>query len=453
MTLTKYPKDLAAAVYSELKNKTLVPSLDILVELFETMYFASIKTEESEPIIFNIAYIDQSNPDPNQPTINGYDRWKIIKFRDTIQFNAPNIIKLAKASDPRSSSIAIYLDNNNKISIWGLIDQGNRYHDYINYEAEARPDRPGVFQASLEGPGIIVAYSNNKKIAELRVNNIVRNAINIFQKGPIKDNLQVGLNQYLDCIKKKLDSTINVDDDFDDELIKYWFRAICRIILRIKSYRHGGAILITDDTENSDLDIKYPIIYERLSLALINRSINFVKDIFFSSKISDLTCNNCDIPKKLYLEESECKNNLKGINSEIDGCLWFISLLSRVDGLIVLNKNLVVRGFGVEIKTDAGRDFGAEIKTDAELDKIKIYNCNDTDPTKKNSLEEIDYNHFGTRHRSMIRYCWKYENALGFVISQDGDVRAITKHDGKLLIWDNIKLQEHSFVRRLKKFK
>ena len=54
----RYPEDIAKAVFSEVKKRNgIFPSEDILIELFEILYFASIKTEEAEPIIFNIVYL------------------------------------------------------------------------------------------------------------------------------------------------------------------------------------------------------------------------------------------------------------------------------------------------------------------------------------------------------------------------------------------------------------
>lgn len=434
MALVKYPKDLADVVFSEISGrKTFIPSVELLVSLFETMYFASIKTEESEPIIFNIVYLDPSNPDPNPPETIAHDRWGTVKFSNPIQLNLPNIIKLAKASDPRSSSIAICHNGNNEIFIWGLIDQGNRYHDYVNYEAEARPERPGLFQASLEGPGNIVAYIKYQKIAELRVNRIVRKAVNVFNKGPIRDKLQIGLDSCLKSIKRKLDQNIsNEENELETDFSKYWFSIICRLILRIKSYRHGGALLFSSERIRSGLNAKYVIQYNRLRLASINRAVNMCNFAYTSDKIDNYVEKNINIPPDIYSKESQAKDNIDGIRSEIDGSLWFISLLSRVDGLILFNNRLDVRGFGVEIKTSDVPD--------------KIYICSNAVPSES-YLIEADYNHLGTRHRSMIRYCWKYERAVGFVISQDGDVRAITKHDGKLMVWDNIKLQAHSFVK------
>jgi hypothetical protein len=41
----------------------------------------------------------------------------------------------------------------------------------------------------------------------------------------------------------------------------------------------------------------------------------------------------------------------------------------------------------------------------------------------------------------MMRYCSENEQALGFVISQDGDIRAIMKHQNKLMLWENINVQ------------
>ena len=41
----------------------------------------------------------------------------------------------------------------------------------------------------------------------------------------------------------------------------------------------------------------------------------------------------------------------------------------------------------------------------------------------------------------MLRYCDEHEGALGFVISQDGDIRATMKYRGRLVLWENINVQ------------
>lgn len=434
MELSKYPNDIARAVFLEIKRrKAELPSEDILVDLFETMYFASIKTEEAEPILFNIVYLDPNDPDPDPPERIVRDRWGYVEFSKQIEFNIPNVIKLAKASDPRSSSLAIYHNGNDELFIWGLIDQGNRYHDYVNYESEEGPERPGIFQASVEGPGILVAYIRYQKIAELRINHLIRRTVDIFSKGPIKDALEIGIKRHLKSVQTDVGEDVYSDrDHWDNSLTQYWFATICRILLRIRSYKHGGALLISEGRAQRGLNIKYPIFYTRLKDALVQRGVKLIEMTHASDQIYEYLEGD-DIPTDLYLDENVSQTELNSIRSEIDGSLWFISLLSRVDGLVLLSKHLSVRGFGVEIKSSITPD--------------EVY-ISSTQIPIESDLKEVDYNHFGTRHRSMMRYCWNYPGSVGFVVSQDGDVRAMTNYNNKLIIWDNIKLQAYTFIRR-----
>jgi hypothetical protein len=133
-----------------------------------------------------------------------------------------------------------------------------------------------------------------------------------------------------------------------------------------------------------------------------------------------------ELPVGLYLEESVEEGEREDAEAELDGALWFISLLTRVDGAVLMTPNLEVMGFGVEIRADdtpsavwaAGNASGA--------------------PSRR---RKADYYALGTRHRSMMRYCWTIPGSLGLVISQDGDVRAMLRLDDSLAMWEQIQLQ------------
>src|SRR3989442_5246940 len=126
-----FPKDLAEAVHSELALRgSDSPSLKILIDLFELLYFISLKTEELQPITGYIVYLPPENPDPKPPERIVKDRWSYIRFTKPIPFTASNLVKLARASDSRTSSFAIYHDKEGNFSIWGIIEQANRYHDF-----------------------------------------------------------------------------------------------------------------------------------------------------------------------------------------------------------------------------------------------------------------------------------------------------------------------------------
>jgi hypothetical protein len=87
--------------------------------------------------------------------------------------------------------------------------------------------------------------------------------------------------------------------------------------------------------------------------------------------------------------------------------------------------DLSVRGFGCEIK--------------CKNDPTYVFRAFDSLAKK---TERLDLQHFGMRHRSMFRFCNEHENSVGFVVSQDGDIRAVTKVSDRVLVWDNIRLQE-----------
>jgi hypothetical protein len=96
-----------------------------------------------------------------------------------------------------------------------------------------------------------------------------------------------------------------------------------------------------------------------------------------------------------------------------------------------MNPNLGVRGFGVEILYQA--------------EPARVFTTKNRS-AKRELLRKINYERFGTRHKSMMRYCNKNPASVGFVISQDGDVRVITQVYGNLVMWENIKLQLPDFM-------
>jgi len=94
------------------------------------------------------------------------------------------------------------------------------------------------------------------------------------------------------------------------------------------------------------------------------------------------------------------------------------------------------------------KGFGAVIRI-KELPEF-VYACKSS-IVKENRLTPFSPNHFGTRHRSMFSYCWNNANSLGFVISQDGEIRAIMRIEDKLIMWENIKVQQFIKSNKLKR--
>jgi hypothetical protein len=120
----------------------------------------------------------------------------------------------------------------------------------------------------------------------------------------------------------------------------------------------------------------------------------------------------------------------KSTENELKGAIRFVASHSCVDGLIVFDDTLCEKGYGVVVE---------EINT-PEL----IFQAVDNLGTES-KLEPKSPKQFGTRHQSMISFCYANEGAIGFVISQDGDIQAFTRIGDKLVMWESIKT--HKYIR------
>jgi hypothetical protein len=437
-TRSKSPGHLAGAVGSILRRRGLpCPSRAVLSRLFEVMYFASLLTEEGQPITFETVFLDPSNPDPNPPLRIRPERWQYLPLGAPLPLDVPNVVKLAKATDPRSSSLVVFGSSVENLSIWGFVDQGIHHFDFANYDFGHGGDRPGVFQANIIGIGHIQVNVEFTRIGELKIDRLLSRPIDVFEHGPISDALTPAILQYVDEVNE---SVFDLYESFNQyEVLRIgrdWIEAICRILIRSQRYRHGGAILISPDHSRSGLNIKYDMHYTRLRDSLTQYAIAYMTNYKYYESLSHeyLDKNDEFIPTGLYLAETVSSNDINENRGSLDGVSWFISLLTRVDGLVLLDPQLVVHGFGVEITThEAPEHLYIARDGKATIDRLVIG----------------DYNHYGTRHRSMMRYCNMVPGSVGFVISQDGDVRAMTRSGERLIFCENIRLQyEEKRIRK-----
>jgi hypothetical protein len=316
-------------------------------------------------------------------------------------------------------------DSSGRLRIWGLIDQSVHYSTYVVKEASSGPEMPGMFQAVIEGTGEIAAYKTYVLLGSLRQDTLVRKQQRVLQSGPVHLKLMQSIKRFQQQVRTKVGSSVyDARGHWDESLEAMWISAVCRILIGVQKYRHGGAVLISD--RGTGLNQKYAMPYSRLAAALFRAAVRSIEHTSYSDEIHEkyLDQHADEIPTDLYLDDTVSGNDLTDINDEITGCVRFLASLSRVDGLIWLDPSLRLQAFGVEI-TVREEPTHALLAQDSRAKKTK----------------QLDLNHFGTRHRSMLRYCAANPNSVGFVVSQDGDVRAITRVDNRVLLWENVRIQ------------
>lgn len=273
-------------------------------------------------------------------------------------------------------------------------------------------------------------------LATLKQNILVPRYLDVFTIGPISKIIKKNATQLKADIRSFLETVHPAENyaDWDSFIEGIWTQTLSRLLLKIQNYQHGGALLITDDM--NDLEIKYKISYQRLMLAIINYVKESINSYVAENKIEDrLRIGKQTVTRSLYIQETISMYAKTAVANEIKGCVSFIASQTCVDGVVLFGQNMVAKGFGCVIR--------------AKKIPGKIFISPTATATVK-SLIPTDPKHFGTRHRSMISFCWNHPGSLGIVISQDGEIRAFSKIEDKLIMWENIKTQQYLKSRKLK---
>ena len=183
--------------------------------------------------------------------------------------------------------------------------------------------------------------------------------------------------------------------------------------------------MLPEGADAAALNVKYQLNYGRLAEALaLDLAYEALRDITQDLDFEKLDEDAEAIEGDLYLDNAVAGNRLEDLAREIDAAVWFVALLTRVDGLVLFDSQLCVKGFGVVI--------GVEDEPPAVYEATTALGGR----TKK-----LDYQGFGTRHRSMMRACWAIRGSVGFVVSQDGMVRAMIGSDKGVVVWPDLMTQ------------
>ena len=172
--------------------------------MFECLFYASMKTEESDLIKVALTLIDPVNPDPNPPKQIVSERWSCVAFEQRIDLNIKSLVKLSKAADPSGSSLAVYYDTSGKLFIWGMIDQALHYQSFLNYESESGSEQPGLFQVFINDIGTLNVLFDYELLATLKQHVMVPRYLDVFTIGPVSKMLR----KNADSVKQQLRSFI-----------------------------------------------------------------------------------------------------------------------------------------------------------------------------------------------------------------------------------------------------
>jgi hypothetical protein len=427
----QFPADLAQHVETRLAAECgYSPPLAVLVRFLETLYFASLKTEEGRPPVCTVNFFDPYHPKFPPQTATAADSWSEVRFESPVPLDIRNFLKLARAADPSVSSLAVTYNGEGDLFLCGMVDQELRYSDFIALDAAVAPSRPGLFQATITGVGNVSVYVDYRLIGSLEQDTLVQEYHDVLWSGPVHELLERQFCRFLTECGYPVDCGGGASDYSPHRagLLVRWLNAICRVLMSIQRYKHGGGVIISPDGSLDGLNVKYRVRYERLPSALLGIDQNE----FFRGQVVSQVAQVCKdrardlVSCALHYQQREFRKRFDERKSEVLGCTHFIASLSCVDGFVLMDRRLYVQGFGVEVRSGE------------PIEHIAIAGDPLASPER---LRRGDLEQFGTRHRAMMRYCYEHPGALGFVVSQDGDIRAVLRIGERLVLWENIEVQ------------
>lgn len=433
----KYSHDLAQKT-NRWRRRTLspgqipLPPLAVINELFEVAYHASYLTEEKRGVSFRLMCCNED--EYSQLRWSGFigkvDVKNPIKFDAIRNFTTKEIMRLAPATKYNQTLICVgyeplsSVENNYKLFIWGLLNVGSNWWDFIHGRTLITNHVPSAILtvSSIKSCFLSISYGHMDVII-LQDGKIIR-PHSVFLNGPIYEYFINAINSVYSMLKKYSIDTI---EGITRTPEAFYFSILNRILHNINSIGHGASILIVahklgqDITRASDMKIKFPFNYN-LVYPLIIQAMDC--EIRYKKLYQKITISGGKKTEKDIKEIDSLNKILEETTSALSNSVNFIGSLTGVDGAIIMTDRFEVLGFGVEIMIKNKR-----------LKKITF--AENIEGTKG---EKVSIDSFGTRHRSVFRFCNKYKDSVSFIISQDGGVKAIKHCSNKLICWPDIDL-------------
>lgn len=403
------------------------PDRRVVGALLEMAYLGTMRSEEGRFVRGSLTFADPKRPDVSPPLLRRADYPGFHRFASPEILTVQTLVKLARAIDRWSGSIAVYATRRNEIFAWGVVDQLVGQNVRLHREADSGFENPGLLTITMDGIGDISAYHGDLFLGGLKAQALITRESNALESEAVAKYGFDALEPFATPIARALQRDEG-EVEILASLVGIWVTSIARLCIGLRQRGTGGAFLLTPKPIKRMLQVTHSFAYPRLRDAAILR----VLDEGYSSDVDraqrEFTDKAVSVPGELVIEASLAETDAEDREEELTGAVKLVTSLATVDGLVLMTPALSVTGFGVKIGSTP--------------DITTVYDGAGFS-YRGTRARKIDPSQFGTRHGSMLRYCAQDREALGIVVSQDGYVRLIVTVQSSLVFWDNLKLLDH----------
>lgn len=431
----KYPKDLVFELLALWRlgspegesggtGYKRLPNFDVLEELVSTCYQVSQMQEEARGLRFRIMLCE--------PEDIGGD-WRsesqglfTLVFSKPRPYNEYELLKLGPSTDYNNSLIGIRNTTSGGLQIWGLIHSGSKWMHLIHGGSKQATPLPAALGINVVGSGRLIVCRGQAILAQLSGGNITSPAMNVFQSawvaerfGRVRDELAL-LHEQNRSHKKA--EWAQIDSSFVPALYLQFFK---HVISTMRRSGHGGTIISFPAGmeelaahDNPFIDLKYRFAEDG--------GRNQLRKVVL--QIMEVLAKNCG---RLYGPDYKAgwqdyvslqTEELAQLDERIFKFARFIARLTGVDGAVVTTEGLELIGFGgiIQGTMEMGGSVALALDPEAVRREVEL-------------IESV-----GTRHRSLYYLCYKLQDVLGIIVSQDAKARVVTWSRDMVTCWDVI---------------
>ncbi|MEY4484810.1 MAG: hypothetical protein RL693_2262, partial [Verrucomicrobiota bacterium] len=311
-------------------------------------------------------------------------------------------------------------DRDRGFRIWGILNTGPRW---LNLVAGGRKtlgnDLPHPV-IHVRDPGWLLFYHGYNLMAEWRGRDFHGPRMDVFQSSLLIDRF-VHLRRRMvgELSSESLPTTLEFEAYAElAHLIALQF--IKRVINLVRTSGHGGTLVfLPEGKEGLDvaarwIDCKYAAEPDAAGLRFRSLLRMMIR------RVGQLSAEGSTVEEAWHVFRNSRDPELDHLEEAFFELARLFSDLMQVDGALVLDQRLCLIGFGGEIRVDRN--------------VLQVGHAHDLEGNHVNSW---NVRGDGTRHRSVYRLCSVEPNVIGFVISQDSQVRMIANVNDSVIFWSH----------------
>ena len=390
------PKDLAGFVYRALGSPQALPLRD-LERLVNAAFSASLQTAEGGKVSLDILVrIDSNKWDTKMK------RGSLLPFHSPRRLDANTLVQLAQGLQFDRTGVAAECNGGNVDAV-GLTDVGRALFGDSQFLASS-----GAVRLTIAAPGRLLFLTDGAVLAELRGGALLTKQSPVVFRENVRERLRPGADRLVAIISHltRTKRRRPFQDSLFNNVERARLLALFDLLRSIRSLGHGGSLIIAaGNPDPAVLNVGFSMSYAGIPNAV--REIALALWPSMTARSLDGT-NSKSEPRAIRMAHQQLEDSIR-----------FVAQLSRVDGITIIDEQFGLVGFGA-----------MAISTDTALPVHSGARSHD------GVLSPYDISSRGARHRSIIATCARIPDAVGFIVSQDGNVRTVIGRGSDVVVWD-----------------